>query len=157
MNPRFTLRGLFGLVAVLLLSACGNQQAGYQITDRHNSLAVTREQQHPWSDWTNRVVVSFFPACQRRYPLQESPDMAFAMDVYRVSLQVYVLNHNNRWYITEVPTCRWQEFEAKPPQPGELIGTFKIKDENLIWEANPDLKKNEAGTVAGATGAPAAQ
>ena len=139
---RSLLQAGLGLVAVLLLSACGNQQAGYQITDRHNSLAVTREQQHPWSEWTNNVIVSFYPACQRRYPLKPSPSIAIKVDVYRISQQVYVFNHGKRWYITEVPTCRWQEYETQPPEPGELIGSFKIKEDNLIWEDNPELKKN---------------
>ena len=66
---------IFG--AAMILAGCGSQQAGYQITDRNHSLSISRDQQYPGSDWTNHLIVSRFPECQRRYKLKESTTKAF--------------------------------------------------------------------------------
>lgn len=121
------------LGAALILAGCGSQQAGYQITDRNHSLSISRDQQYPGSDWTNHLIVSRFPECQRRYKLKESNTKNFKMDVYLVEPQVFILNHGKRWYIAETKTCQWQQYEAPPPEPGELIGTFQTKEEELTW------------------------
>ena len=55
------------------------------------------------------------------------------MDVYLVEPQVFILNDGKRWYIAETKTCKWQQYEAPPPEPGELIGTFQNKEEDLAW------------------------
>lgn len=136
-------RLVLALVMLLGLAGCGSQQAGYQITDRNHSIAVMREQQYPGSAWTNHVVVARYPECQRRYPLKESPGIAFKLDVYRIEQQVYVLNHGKRWYIAETGACRWQQYEEEPPEPGELIGTFQVKNEVLTW-IDKAPKKDEA-------------
>lgn len=148
MKLHVNLRFLFTLVSALALTACGTQQAGYQLTDRNHSLSITRDQQYPGSDWSNYVVVSYYPTCQRRYPLKESPSVAFKVDLYRINPQVFVFNHGKRWYITEVPTCRWQQYDAEPPEPGELIGSFQVKEDALVWVDNPALKKDEPGKAA---------
>lgn len=135
-------------VSMLLLGACGSQQAGYQITDRNHSLSVTRDQQYPGSDWINHLVVSRFPECQRRYKLKESPDASFKMDVYRVEPGVFILNHGKRWYIAETGACRWQQYENPPPEPGELIGSFENKGDTLAWVPDPKQVAAEAAKQA---------
>lgn len=129
------MRRLLILAVTLLLAACGSQQAGYQITDRNHSLSVTRDQSYPGGNWTNWLVVTRFPECQRRYALKDSSSESFKMDVYRPEPGVFILNHGRRWYIAETRTCRWQQYEEEPPEPGELVGTFKTKDDALVWEA----------------------
>lgn len=132
MRPAMTRIAL--ALATLLLAACGSQQAGYQITDRNHSLSVTRDQPYLGANWDNWLVVTRFPECQRRYALKESSSEAFKMDVYRVEQGVFILNHGKRWYIAETRTCRWQQYESEPPQPGELIGSFRTRDDQLVWE-----------------------
>jgi hypothetical protein len=136
-----TLRTLaLGLVSLAMLAACGSQQVGYQITDRNHSLSVTREQQYPGSDWTNHVIVTRFPECQRRYKLKDSTSDSFKADVYLVEPQVYILNHGKRWYIAETKACQWQQYDEPPPEPGTLIGTFQTKGDQLTWNAKTEKK-----------------
>lgn len=132
------------LFSLLVLAACGSQQVGYQITDRNHSLSVTREQQYPGSDWTNHVVVTRFPECQRRYKLRDSTNNSFKLDVYLVEPHVYIFNHGKRWYIGETRECKWQEYDTPPPAPGDLIGTFQVKDEQLVWLDKAPKKDEKA-------------
>ncbi len=149
------MKRLLPLAAAFVLVACGSQQAGYQITDRHHSLSVTRDQQYPGSDWTNYLVVTRFPECQRRYKLKDSATDSFKMDVYLVEPQVFILNHGKRWYIAETKSCKWQAYESPPPEPGELIGTFQTKDDGLTWVDKAPKKDDKAAAAAPAAPAPA--
>jgi hypothetical protein len=143
------LRSLaLALFSLLTLAACGSQQVGYQITDRNHSLSVTREQQYPGSDWTNHVIVTRFPECQRRYKLKESPSNSFKLDVYLVEPHVYIFNHGKLWYIGETKACQWQKYDAPPPEPGELVGTFQVKNDQLVWIENPANKDKDAKATA---------
>lgn len=125
-------RGVVLVILVMVLSACGSQQAAYQIVDRHHSISVTRDQQYPGAKWDTKLVVSRFPECQRRYTLAQSGDK-FKMDVYRVEPGVFILNQGKAWYVAETKECRYQKFDSVPPEPGELVGTFQVKNEELVF------------------------
>ncbi|MBK6906122.1 MAG: hypothetical protein IPH08_02935 [Rhodocyclaceae bacterium] len=133
------------LLAVVLtvLAGCGSQQAGYQIVDRHHSISVSRDQQYPGSKWDTKLVVSRFPECQRRYTLAPSGDK-FKMDLYRVEPGVFILNQGKTWYVAETKECRHQKFDSVPPEPGELIGTFQTKEEELVFVSKEKKGDDEA-------------
>ena len=121
------------LVATLMLAGCGSQQAAYEIDgDNKHALSITRTQDYPGSDWKNYLVVSRFPECQRRYRLGDTGDN-YKVDVYRVQPGVFILNQSKRWYVTETQACRWQQYAEPPPEPGELIGSFQTKADELVW------------------------
>lgn len=133
------MRSLLSLAAVAALAACGSQQAGYEISDRNHSLSVTRAQPYPSAAWDTHLVVSRFPECQRRYELKPTGDK-FKMDVYRFEPGVFVLNAGKRWYVAETKTCRWDTYKEPPPEPGDLVGTFRVKGDALVF-----VKAEEGG------------
>lgn len=142
-------RTLFALLMTLLLAACGSQQASYEITDRNHSLSVTRDQQYPGAKWDTWLVVARFPECQRRYALAQSGDK-FKLDLYRVEPGVYIINQAKLWYVIETKECRQQKYDSAPPEPGDLIGTFLTKDEQLVYVSKDDKATDSADKKAAA-------
>ena len=126
--PRF----VWALPVALLLAACGNQQAGYQITDNKHSLSITRSQEYPGARWDTWLVISNFPECQRRHALKDTGDK-FGMDLYRPEPNVFILNQGKRWYVAAMAGCRMQQFTTEPPEPGEQIGRFETKEGELVY------------------------
>ena len=98
---------LSAIVGALLLAACGNQQAGYIITDNKHSLSITRTQDYPGARWDTRLVISNFPECQRRHMLKDTGDK-FTADLYRTEPNVFILNQGKRWYVAATSGCRMQ-------------------------------------------------
>jgi hypothetical protein len=136
------------LVLSLVLTACGDtQQAAYTISGGQHSLTLTRQQTVVGSEWETELVVAHFPACQRRHPLTELTGDKIKMDVYRTEPGVFILNAGKRWYVTETSTCRFEQFKAPPPEPGDLIGSFQVKDGTLEYK-NLEAKKPEAAGAA---------
>jgi hypothetical protein len=128
---RVLVLGAIGALS-LGLAGCGSQQAAYDFSNGLESLSVTRDQQYPGSNWDTRLIVARDPECQRRYTLKATGDK-FKMAVYRYEPGVFLLNQGKRWYVAETRTCRWQMYDEAPPEPGELIGNFVIKDEKLAY------------------------
>jgi hypothetical protein len=129
------MKMLLALTSMLLLAACGDtQHAAYLISGGQHSLTLTRGQDFAGSDWTTELVVARFPDCQRRYPLAGLSGDKLKMDVYRTEPGVFILNSGKRWYVTETRTCRFEQFKEAPPAPGELIGSFLVKDGSLEYK-----------------------
>ncbi len=126
---------LLSLISGLLLAACGDtQHAAYLISGGQHSLTLTRGQDFAGSDWTTELVVARFPDCQRRYPLTGLSGDKLKMDVYRTEPGVFILNSGKRWFVTETKTCRFEQFKEPPPAPGDLIGSFQVKDGMLEYK-----------------------
>ena len=129
------MKRLFSLISLLLLAACGDtQHAAYLISGGQHSLTLTRGQDFMGSDWTTELVVARFPDCQRRYALTGLGGDKLKMDVYRTEPGVFILNAGKRWYVTETKTCRFEQFKEAPPVPGDLIGSFQVKDGTLEYK-----------------------
>jgi hypothetical protein len=127
---------LFALISLLLLAACGDtQHAAYLISGGQHSITLTRGQDFIGSDWTTELVVARFPDCQRRYTLTGFSGDKIKMDVYRTEPGVFILNSGKRWFVTETKTCRFEQFKEPPPAPGDLIGSFQIKDGTLEYKS----------------------
>ena len=124
------------LLSVLALAGCGDsQQAAYLISGGQHSLTLARQQAFIGSDWETELVVARFPDCQRRYPLPGVVGDRLKMDVYRTEPGVFILNVGKRWYVTETKTCRFEQFKEAPPAPGEVIGSFQVKDGALEYKS----------------------
>jgi hypothetical protein len=83
------------------------------------------------------LIVASTPRCQRRFPLEGLADNELRMDVYRAEPGVLILNIGKRWYVTELQSCGFQAYKIPPPEPGELIGNFQVKNGNLVYLAKP--------------------
>jgi hypothetical protein len=131
----------------LLLAACGGtQDAAYLVDGPQHSLTLTRQQTFVGGDWDTELVVARFPSCQRRYPLKELVSDRVKMDVYRTEPGVFILNSGKRWYVTETQTCRFEQFKVAPPEPGDLIGSFQVREGNLEYK-DLEVKKPAADAV----------
>jgi hypothetical protein len=147
------MKALFLLAALLGLTACGDiQYAAYHINGGNHSLSLTREQAYAGSEWDTALVVARYPDCQRRYPLKGVVSDRIKMDVYRTGPGVFILNAGKRWYVTETATCRFEQYKEAPPEPGELMGVFQIKDGQLQF-----VDKAPKAPAAGAAKAAAPQ
>ena len=130
------MRLLLALISLLLLGACGDtQHAAYLISGGQHSITLTRGQDFIGSDWTTELVVARFPDCQRRYTLTGFSGDKIKMDVYRTEPGVFILNSGKRWFVTETKTCRFEQVKEPPPAPGDLIGSFQIKDGTLEYKS----------------------
>lgn len=146
------MRRALMLLSVFLLTACGgSQNASYLMGSGLHSLAVIRQQAFLASPWTTEVVVSRYPDCMRRHPLKGVASDRLKMDLYRVDAGVFIMNTGKRWYVAETQTCRFEQYKEPPPEPGELIGTFQVKD-GLLMYLDKEMKNPAA---AGAAAAPA--
>lgn len=125
MKPRTLLLALLALP--LLLAGCKKEPAGFLIEGGNHSLTVERNKPYFWSEgWELALIVTRFPECQRRYALEKSGERV-RVDLYRLQPQVFILNQDQRWYVAETANCRMEQFEAEPPEPGELIGSFRVR------------------------------
>ena len=120
----------------LLLTGCGSDAASYLIDGPDHSLTLLREQRYFWSrQWDLSLVTTHEPACMRRHPLQPAAMDGFKLEVFHTPDDRYILKQGNRWYVTETQKCRLQMFQKPPPEPGEPLGTFEVKDKRLQFVA----------------------
>ena len=137
------MKNIIALLTFLVLAACGDtQQAAYLIAGGNHSLTVSRQQTVIGGDWESEFIVARFPDCQRRYPLAGAIGDNIKMDVYRTEPGVFILNSGKRWYVTETGTCRFEQYKEPPPVPGDLIGSFQVKDGKLDYK---DLQGKKPG------------
>jgi hypothetical protein len=126
------------LLSALLLGACGNtQMASLEAGGGNHSISVIREQAYLGGPWETALVVADMPRCQRRYPLKGMAADKIKVVVYRPEPGVFILNAGKRWYVVELQSCGFQMYQEPPPEPGEVIGTFQVKDGELLYSAKP--------------------
>jgi hypothetical protein len=66
------------------------------------------------------------------------------VDLYRSDSGAFILNQGKRWYVAETKDCRMQQFEEEPPEPGEYLGAFRLKDDRFAFVPAAE-DKNEKG------------
>jgi hypothetical protein len=129
------MKPVLPLLSLIFLAACGDtQNAAYLIAGGQHSLTLTRQQAYLGSDWDTDLVVARYPDCQRLYPLKGVVTDKIKLDVYRTEPGVFILNAGKRWYVTETQTCRFEQYKEAPPEPGDLIGSFQVKDGVLAYK-----------------------
>ena len=134
---------LLGLVFVPLLAACTKEPAGFMIEGGNHSLTVERNKPYPWSDgWELDLIVTRYPECQRRHPLRKAGEKV-RVDLYRTPTGAFILNQGKRWYVAETKDCRMQQFEEEPPEPGEFLGAFRVKNDVYQFVATKDDKNGK--------------
>jgi len=135
------MRHVLPLLSILVLAACGDtQHAAYLIAGAQHSLTLTRQQDFAGSEWNTELIVARFPDCQRRYFLTGMVGDKVKVDVYRTEPGVFILNSDKHWYVTETGTCRFEQFKVPPPAPGDLVGSFLVKDGTLDYKSKEEKK-----------------
>lgn len=119
---------LLALAAAFVLAGCKKEPAGFLIEGGNHSLTVERNKPYFWSDgWELDLIVARYPDCQRRYPLKKAGERV-RVDLYQPQPFVYILNQGKRWYVAETGACRMEQYEEAPPEPGQLLGSFRVKN-----------------------------
>lgn len=136
-----TTRWLVLLAATALLAGCGSDGASYLINGNKQALSVVRNKPYFWAPYQLHVVVRNDPVCQRRHRMKDVKDNV-KVELYSPVPGAYILRQGRRWYVTELRSCGFQQFDAEPPQPGELVGTFLARDGIFVFESE---KMEKAG------------
>ena len=121
----------------LVLAGCSGGDAASMILggNKDHSLAVTRERNFVWSDWTMYLVISNYPDCARRHLMKPvASGNTLKVEVYRDALDAFVLRQGKRWYVAEPSKCQFQQFKEPPQEPGELLGRFVEVDGALKFK-----------------------
>ena len=120
-------RNLAMLLLGALLAACGGSQLAFLTEgDSDHSLTIERRQPYVRGPWETDLIVAGMPQCQRRYPLEGLTGEALRIDVYRPEPGIYILADGQRWFVTELKQCGFQQYRQPPPEPGERIGVFEV-------------------------------
>ena len=132
------------LIVVPLLAACVTEPAGFLIQGGDHSLTVERRKPYFWSDgWELDLVVTRYPDCQRRYALKKAGEKV-RVDLYSPQPGVWILNQGTRWYVAETRDCQMQQFDEEPPEPGDYLGSFRVKNEAFGFVPNEEGKNGKA-------------
>lgn len=120
-------RLILGAMA-LLLAGCVTEQATYPIAGSDIALTLERTKPYFWSSgWEPTLIVRLDPVCQRRHKLRKIAAETFKVEVYSPERGIFILNQGKRWYVTQLKTCEFQQFDDPPPEPGERVGVFQTK------------------------------
>ena len=129
-------RHLPPLFAALLLTACVNDVATYQIDgSRDHTLSLVREQQYFWSDKVDmHLIVSRMPHCLRRHDLGGGTAKT-RVEVWQVPSGAFIIRVGNRMFATETQTCEsFARIEGEPATGmGELKGVFRVDQGKLTF------------------------
>lgn len=133
----------------MLLGACGdNQMAYFNGNNQGQSASLVREQAYMGGPWKTVLVVGSDPLCQRRYPLEDLTGDQLSINVFQPGPSVYILDTGKRWYVTELQSCDLQTYKIPPPEPGELIGSFKVENGALRYADKLSAKAASKGQTA---------
>lgn len=143
----------FPLAAVIaaLLAGCVKEPVAYLIDGGDHSLTIERNKPYFWSSgWEVDLIVARYPECQRRHALKKVRSEKLRIDLYRPEPNVFILNQGKHWYIAETGQCRMQIFEEPPPQPGEFLGSFRVKGGRFAFvptaEQGAGINDQESGS-----------
>jgi hypothetical protein len=124
---------------VLLVSGCAKEPAAYHIAGSEIAITVERIKPYVWtSGWELDLIVRQHPNCQRRHHLKPTKSDKLKVEVYTPQRGVFILRQAKRWYVTDLRTCDMQTFPDPPPEPGELVGSFMVKEGEFKFVENQD-------------------
>ncbi len=131
------------LLFAALLAGCTQEPAGFLIEGGNHSLTVERNKPYFWSDgWELDLIVTRYPECQRRHAMKKAGEKV-RVDLYRTPTGAFILNQGKRWYVAETKDCRMQQFEDEPPEPGEYLGAFRVKNDVFAFVPASDAKNGK--------------
>lgn len=131
------------VLSLACLCACENQAASHMIGgDKNHSITLVREQRWVWDQTVEqKIVVSRFPECQRRFEIETGKKGAANLELFGVSDLLYVAHQGADWYAIGTEQCQVQKFvEAPANAPGTLLGVFKTEDEKLVFASPGETK-----------------
>lgn len=123
------------LLTSLLLAACADNAAQYSAAESKDVLAVRAEQEYFWRDeLTLTLIASRAPDCQRRLLLAHAPAGDVDIALFATGENIWTLRMDTRFWQVDTQACTAQAVEAVP-EMGPQLGTFKVEDDKLVFEA----------------------
>ena len=138
MLSRFSSAAL-ALVVALLLAACSDQRASYEIKGSANSLSLIRVTGMPWEKTAKySIVAARLPDCMRRHAMGKAPLNA-KVEIYSPGNDAWIVKLGRQMYVTETRSCEGFAKLDKAPDEGlgPLMGTFEMRAETLVFTAAP--------------------
>jgi hypothetical protein len=133
------MRRLLLLSLLMLIGACAKEPAAYLIAGSEIAITVERIKPNFWSSgWELDLIARQHPNCQRRHHLKPTKSDKVKVEVYTPQRGVFILRQGKRWYVTDLRTCALDTFADPPPEPGELVGSFMVKDGEFKFVENKD-------------------
>lgn len=133
------MRWLVLVLASLVLAGCKSETASFLVAGNDAALTLERRKPYWWSDgWQVDLVARNNPHCQRRHKLKDAGNGAFRVDVYMPAATAFILRQGKRWYVADLKSCEMQQFKEEPPEPGELVGSFRVKGGVFKFIENKD-------------------
>jgi hypothetical protein len=138
------------LLPALLVAGCAKEPAAYHIAGSEIAITVERIKPNFWSSgWELDMIVRQHPNCQRRHHLKPTKSDKVKVEVYTPNRGIFILRQAKRWYITDLRTCSMETFPEPPPEPGELLGTFMVKDGEFKFVESKERAANGDGASEG--------
>lgn len=134
---------LLCLLPLLLLSACSDQRATFEIKGSAHSLSLVRVTTFPWDKTAKySLVASRMPDCMRKHALPAA-GLNVKTEVYSPGNDAWVIRQNGRMFVTETRTCDGFARLDKEPEGGlgDLAGVFEMRGGNLVFTAAPKTEK----------------
>jgi hypothetical protein len=122
------------LVSAALLAGCESDGASFVIDGPARAVSVVRHKAYPGAPWELATVVRNDPLCQRRHRMQDVTGST-KVELYQAAPGAYILRQNKRWYVVELKSCGFEQFKEEPAQPGELVGTFLMREGKFVFDA----------------------
>ncbi|MDQ7988789.1 MAG: hypothetical protein REI09_04060 [Candidatus Dactylopiibacterium sp.] len=120
---------LAALPLLMALTGCENDSAAYAIEgNKDHSITLTREQNVPFGDVSQRLVVANIPACQRRFGILASKAGMAEMKIHELPSGDFAANQGQTWYGITLDGCEaWMmpAPEAAEAAKGTLLGAFR--------------------------------
>ncbi|MEW6165132.1 MAG: hypothetical protein AB1642_08735 [Pseudomonadota bacterium] len=130
----------------LLLTACVQEPAGFLIEGGNHSLTVERNKPYFWSSgWELDLIVARYPECQRRHAMRKVAGEKVSVHLFRTQSGAFILNQGKNWYVAETLGCQMQRYEEEPPEPGEYLGSFRVKNDVFGFVPNAEDGKGKGG------------
>ena len=133
------LSRLLPLLLLPFFAACTDLRATYEIKGSAHALTLIRETSFPWVKKAKYAIVAArMPDCMRRHPMSEA-GMNAKVELYSPGNDAWILKQNGSMYVTETRTCEGFAKLDKVPDEGmgALLGTFEMRNDNLVFVAAP--------------------
>ena len=122
-----------------LLSACTDLRATFEIKGSAHALSLIRVTGMPWEKTAKySVVAARMPDCMRRHALSQA-DLNANVEVYSPGNDAWILKQSGRLFVVETRTCEGFATLDQAPESGlgPLMGTFEMRNDNLVFIAAP--------------------
>ena len=140
------------LLLLPFLAACSDLRASFEIKTSAHALSLIRVSSYPWSKTAKySIVAARMPDCMRRHPMSEA-GLNARVDVYSPGNDAWILKQGERLFVVETRTCEgFAALDAVPDSGlGPLMGTFEMRQDQLVFTAAPKLETTPPAPAVGA-------